>query len=439
MLNNITVMYVITSNCNLKCYGCIQNCDKFQSEYYIDVETFKKEIKILHQTLPHLTHLVLQGGEPLLHKELVTLCKIAHKELPEVKIDIYTNSILLNTLKDDDLIDLYENYNVNFYLSLYPIHIYLNTYKKQIERLEKLGIKLKWQNSHIIFNKFNFCQNKDTDKIKKSFKSCVKHMITNTSFILKQGYLYLCCPSIAVVEEQILDPTANFGRIKLDKLKNESQLLDLLNQPFDVCQYCAMTQFEQEQQIIPWKPQNLIDFEINNYIPFSNLYTNHYEAYEKLANNFYDLHIFMQEPVFFEHIKNDTGVREFDIILNKFFTGFLDIFIPFSNDNFKKIDIKNFKNQLLKQKNIEKFNLYFISIDNDKELQQKLFKEFAPFSTPKLNTYFFKNKGLYSSYITFIKNSYIKNKYLFDIQKDNLISNEFFIDKIIKKEGEKNQ
>ena len=41
-----------------------------------------------------MTHLCLQGGEALLHKQLIQLCEIAHNSLPGVKIDIYTNGIL---------------------------------------------------------------------------------------------------------------------------------------------------------------------------------------------------------------------------------------------------------------------------------------------------------------------------------------------------------
>ena len=56
------------------------------------------------QTLKNILNpleLHFSGGEPLLHKKLEELCKIANAFFPETQIYIHTNGILMNTLKDN--------------------------------------------------------------------------------------------------------------------------------------------------------------------------------------------------------------------------------------------------------------------------------------------------------------------------------------------------
>jgi hypothetical protein len=45
-------------------------------------------------------------------------------------IYIHTNGVLLNTIKDNDLINLTQKNNVKFIFYLYPIISYLKTYQK---------------------------------------------------------------------------------------------------------------------------------------------------------------------------------------------------------------------------------------------------------------------------------------------------------------------
>lgn len=432
--NDIYIMYLITTNCNLRCYGCIQNCDKFQSEEYVDLETFQKHMNILKKSLPHMTHLCLQGGEALLHKQLIQLCEIAHNSLPGVKIDIYTNGILLNTLKDKDLKYLNDELNITFYLSLYPKHEYFNIYKKQLNRLSQLNIQPKWQGSHVLFTNFTLARNPvNTEVMNNTFKTCQRDIQDKQTFLIKNNYLYLCCPSISVIESELVTPENNQGCILLDKLINEEQIIQLASHPFETCKFCALNFQNDHSDLIYWQEGKNFNYKRDEFLPLSKLYIQDYDKYEKLTSTYYDLPLYLSDPFFYEHIENETGRLEFNILLNKCYNGFLDIFIPFNNE-FTENKIIQLKQLLQNQSNIEKCNLYFVAYDNDINTQELMYTYFTPYSNSKLNIYFLKGKNLYEAHKKFLENSFIKNKYYFELKEINQLKNKEYLNTIIFKE-----
>ncbi len=383
------ITYVITTNKNIRCYGCKENCEKFQAENYVDLETFSNHMKVLKNIFSNEIELHFGGGEPLLHKQLEQICEIARKEFPTASICIHTNGILMNTIKDHQLINLTKKNNIVFSFYTYPIIAYLKNYEKIVKRFSKLNIDMYWTHEHIYFNKFTatrYPQNYDKKQL----------LITNNK-------LYALYEPIWYMQHKIITIDNSFPCIEINQIKNFDQIKNLFLQ--------------------------------DNILSLSDLYVNHYDKYEQLIDYVYDLGGFLQIPFFHKNIQDSTSIQEFNSILNRFLTGFLDIYIPFSNESLKENEILKLKNLLSKQQNIEKFNLYFVSIDDDKESQKKWFEIFE---SSQLNTYFLKGKSLYLGEKNFFNNSRLTKHYILDVKKISELENiEFLINR--KKEQEWNQ
>lgn len=87
----------IVDHCNLKC----DNCNHFAniaSPWFMSKEEFEFTLqKIKKELFPYgLKRIMLLGGEPLLHPQVLEFCALARKVFPsEIDIDLLTNGILL--------------------------------------------------------------------------------------------------------------------------------------------------------------------------------------------------------------------------------------------------------------------------------------------------------------------------------------------------------
>lgn len=355
-------------------------------------------MKKLKSIFPEGFDLIFSGGEPLLHKQLVELCNIAYQELPLINIKIYTNGILFNTIKDNELIDLNKK-NVKFYLHLYPIYTYLKTYEKQINRFKQLNIDLEWYHGNIYFNKFSLNRNNT---------NCYNNLKNNQSIIIKENNIYPICPSIQMIQYKLLDGSTNF--ININDLNSKDQIINLFNN-ID-CSYC------------------------NAGKPLSSIYVNNYSIYENLLN-VYDIGSFLSHEDIFKNISATACQKEIDCLLNRAVNGWMDIYIPFSAEISKNINLEELKYKLLTQSDIEKYNLYFVSIDEDLDTQMKWFNIFGYSDTFRLNTYFLKGKSLYLGEKAFFNNSRIINHYILDVLNINDLNNPNFLSNILKNKGGK--
>lgn len=264
---------------------------------------------------------------------------------------------------------------------------------------------MNWSHSHLYLNKFTLNRN---DSINNH---CENNNIVTPSFFVKDEYIYLSCFPLHTIQSTL---TSEQKRIKISELKNEEELLNIISFPLSNCKNCSL-----------------------NNIPLLNLYLNNYPKYETLTNYLYDIGYFIQNPFFFENIKKGAGQLEFEAFLNRCLNGWLDIFIPFSEESSKDVDLMHLKNLLNSQQNINKCNLYFINIDNDITTQQKWFENFYLSTDLKLNTYFFNAKSMYLGNKKFYENSRIINKYFLDISNFQELNDSEFIMKYLERCGNK--
>lgn len=99
LLSRMTKLYAeihLCDRCNLNCAYC-SHFSPVAKPYMISMETLEAEC----QRLKHLNlhEIKLLGGEPLMHPRLVEAIRLVHSILPDTKIAIATNGLLLGRMK----------------------------------------------------------------------------------------------------------------------------------------------------------------------------------------------------------------------------------------------------------------------------------------------------------------------------------------------------
>jgi len=232
-------------HCNLNC----QMCDHFSQlspERFLEVNSYERDMKRLGELFEHkLRHLVLAGGEPLLHKEIIRVIEIARREFPEAKIFITTNGLLLQRSEHSENGNLWQtckDNQVGFIVTRYPVNINYNA----IEELgKKYGVKLNMSaNIHSpipTLDKFSHKIPFDLNG-KQRIYGAVSCFHFNHCRTLKDGRLYTCNiisnsnifnnyfnQNLEVLEKDSID---------IYKAKNFEEIVEFMAKPPPFCRYC---------------------------------------------------------------------------------------------------------------------------------------------------------------------------------------------------------
>jgi organic radical activating enzyme len=184
----------LVDHCNLNC----QMCDHFSQiadKHYLNVELFRRDMERLAQLAGnHVGIIKLQGGEPLLHKDINQFFGITRKLFPHCHIFLFTNGLLLMKLEDSPHGNFWKackDNNVEIQLTTYPIKIDIEAIEK---KADEYGVKmavfasvsdrkpgLKFSTKHPL--------DLSGQQEKYSFISCYQF---NESIVLKDGKLYTC-------------------------------------------------------------------------------------------------------------------------------------------------------------------------------------------------------------------------------------------------------
>ena len=168
-IDKIRLYINITNNCNANCEFCCMWSDS-SKHTFMDFDTFKKIIDEKKEKF----ELQLEGGEPLLHKDMYLFMEYAKSTGRCVKIIILTNGILLDKhLKR--LVEFHKNYQIpilikisaNYWLyKMDPLSLdklkdyYLAT--KYIDGIEiKLNVRLRHEDEKTEYDKPVIVQNID--------------------------------------------------------------------------------------------------------------------------------------------------------------------------------------------------------------------------------------------------------------------------------------
>ena len=108
----------IADNCNLNCKGCAHFSPLFD-QVGVDFNGCIEDIRKVRNKVSNIARLDLLGGEPLLNPELSEYVKTVRTLLPDTRISIFTNGLLIPTLSDDTLKTI-STQQVAFMISEYP-------------------------------------------------------------------------------------------------------------------------------------------------------------------------------------------------------------------------------------------------------------------------------------------------------------------------------
>lgn len=96
------IEYSITDICNRNCACCSHLAPLAKSPAFVEVEEFRRVVKIMRKVIPDAHTFWLTGGEPTLHPEFVMLLQILRETYPDTYVGIYSNGTTLFNYESDE-------------------------------------------------------------------------------------------------------------------------------------------------------------------------------------------------------------------------------------------------------------------------------------------------------------------------------------------------
>jgi organic radical activating enzyme len=230
----------VTDTCNLNCKRCFHFSSISDDDFFYEPSQFHRDIKTLSNLIHNVHKISLLGGEPLLHKNLQDLIKIARMHFQNAKIVIVTNGILLRET-DDALINMIRDNDVQIDVSLYP-----PLYKRLDDILNFLREKnirfeiTRYDEFHAAFHPLPIF---DKYRSQKHCANCRG---------LRNGRVYTC---VAAMYTRYFNK--RFGRIFPEDpgidlyggLKG-MEIARMLDSPVEMCAHCSGIGYD----LFPWEP-----------------------------------------------------------------------------------------------------------------------------------------------------------------------------------------
>lgn len=256
---NLLVIPVINS-CNLNCKGCdayAPLCSNNPIPY--NVEDIISDVKTLLDLGIIIKEISLEGGEPLLHQNIVDIIYSLRRILSSTThLTLLTNGLLLNKLSDEELLKIKDS-DCYIVIDKYFDNEDLNL---ALERLRKLGVIWEldgcvdssgwFHKAYITLEESNI---KDEDCM-KNFIACEK---ANNIFTLDRGKLYICGRSASIKHlNTYFGLSLPDDGIDIRKESSRESLIKKLAKPCKLCKYCLpITDFghsweESDRSIEEW-------------------------------------------------------------------------------------------------------------------------------------------------------------------------------------------
>lgn len=359
----------------------------------MSIEEFTETIQLLYKNLGNvMKRLMILGGEPLLHPQLIEFIKTARQYIPNsIQIDVLTNGIIL-----DKNIDFYSNFaveqDISFLVSPYPLD-YFNLFRQSYPNIGFMATRLTYQWPQVDLSGAQ----------SNSYTDCPVY--TLPCFIIRDKKIHMCPFSACI---HCFSDTFNQSiyPIEQDYLDlntvNEKQLINFISKgPEHICQFCHHSDNDNSYY---WHQgtNKLQDYNLSQ----RQLYFNNYEKYEQLVlgNKIYNILNQTKNQdqsllKFLDDLYYSTGFDHYQ--LNRRQKSKIDIIIPYKDIN-QQIIFNLYKN-LLELKNNDTIFIYFISNKSTQDdLIWNYFEQWENVIFLKENQYIgpgaARNKGLENSY-----------------------------------------
>lgn len=234
----------IVDNCNLNCKGCA-HFSNICDPRYVDINSFEQDLKKITEHF-YLYNFRLLGGEPLLHPRLKDIIEISRKYLPNSRLVIVTNGLLLDKLSPELLRCMFEN-NV-----IVTISLYMPTFSKIdniISILKQYGIKYLINDDYFktiepiksFHTRLSETKNVNNYDANKSCSGRFCRFIRDGK--ISKCYLPLLIDEVNKKYGKNFE-VSNEDYISIYDLKDGWDAIDMLNGDIPFCQYCRDELFE---------------------------------------------------------------------------------------------------------------------------------------------------------------------------------------------------
>lgn len=316
----------------------------------MSMEEFTETIQLLYKNLGNvMKRLMILGGEPLLHPQLIEFIRIARQYIPNsIKIDVLTNGIIL-----DENINFYSNFaveqDVSFLVSPYPLN-YSNLFKKEYPNIGFMATRLTYQWPQVDLSGAQ----------SNNYINCPVY--TLPCFIIRNKKIYICPFSACIhcfsdaFNQSIHSKEQDY--LDLNSINEEKLINFIKNGPNSICQFCnylGTNSYYWHQGI-----NKLQDYNLSH----RKLYFNDYKKYELLVlgNEIYNTLNYTKKQDqsllnFLDDLYYSTGFDHYQ--LNRRQKSKIDIIIPYKNINQQMIF--NLYKNLLELKDNDTIFIYFIS------------------------------------------------------------------------------
>ncbi len=234
-----SIAFDLAEHCNLRCRGC-DHFAPLAEKKLTDLNQFEIDIKRYAKiSNSQLSKFKLMGGEPLLNPQIIDFMRVTREYLPNTRILIVTNGILLPQQKED-FWKACNKYNVIVAPTKYPLKI---QYEKVEENAKRHDVKIEYYNNTNFVLKTSGHYPIDMEGQQKpidSFFNCF-HNVANLVFF-KNGKIYPCtvAPNIRHFNKYFGTNVLEHERDSIDihKVNDISEVLEFLSKPIPFCRYC---------------------------------------------------------------------------------------------------------------------------------------------------------------------------------------------------------
>lgn len=232
----IDLSYHVIDKCNKNCIACghFSPLVSYKDEG-VSLKQFEEDLKSVMILKPNINKLILTGGEPTLHKDLIEIIKIAKKYFDYVRlcsnginVDFFINNAQF--LNDNQIEVFVTHYNSENTKKIQQVVEKVGYY--YIEELEKRGNREKFYKKHLLSKKTNISKKYNCKR-----GQCVQ---------LKNKKLHLCqySANLEFLLNYFKDITFPFSEegayIDLVKCRDAEYILNFLYNSWpNICNYCA--------------------------------------------------------------------------------------------------------------------------------------------------------------------------------------------------------
>lgn len=231
---------MVCTACQLRCVGCTNFMGGMPLHIW-PTEPILRDIDDAAKVI-RAEKVTILGGEPLLHKDLVTIIRRCRDTGLTGTVQVLTNGMLLDRL-DANFWGAIDWLKISVYPGKTPEKNIALAIRKQVE----YGFTLDYKNvSDDPFRAVHTRETRSPESAQQTYETCWYRTYTRK---IEQGYFWRCCTS-PTISQQLLGLDPSVDGIKLEGLTSQA-LQEFLDRP-TYMQACTRCHGNMGPQMVPW-------------------------------------------------------------------------------------------------------------------------------------------------------------------------------------------